>query len=218
MPLLSEKVTAESRQILAGLRDPVRMTCFTQAGCHPCGHVMELAGEVAALSPLLRLETLDFLTAAAEAARLGVSLVPALALAREGGERAPVRYYGLPAGHEFGAFLHTLILLSTGKGMPGVDAAAVAPIVRPAALKVFVLASCPRCPEMAYLCNCIAATSPLVNTDIIDANAFPELASQFRVGAVPKVVINGTTEVLDVVPAAVLIERIATATTAQKGA
>lgn len=214
MPLLNEKVTAETRLILAGLRDPVRMTFFTQAECHPCVHVSELAGEVAALSPLVLLETRDFLEAAAEAARLGVSLVPALALAREGEGRAPVRYYGLPAGHEFGAFLHTLILLSTGKGMPGVDAAAAAAIVRPAALKVFVLASCPRCPEMAYLCNSIAAANPLVSADVIDADAFPELVSRYRVGAVPKVVINETTEVLDVVPAAVLIERIAAATTA----
>jgi glutaredoxin-like protein len=212
MPLLNEKVTAETRQILAGLRDPVRMTCFTQAECHSCGHVVELAGEVAALSPHLRLVTMDFVAAAAEASRLGVHRVPALVLAREGEERAPVRYYGLPAGHEFGAFLRTLILLSTGSGMPGVDAAAVAPIVGPRGLKVFVLAACPRCPEMVYLCNSIAVFSPLVTVDVIDANAFPDLVSRFKVGAVPKVVIDDTVEVLDVVPAAALIAKIAAAT------
>jgi alkyl hydroperoxide reductase subunit AhpF len=141
MPLLNEQVTAETRRILAELRDPVRMTCFTQAECHSCGQVVELAGEVAALSPRLRLDIKDFVADAAEAARLGVSRVPSLALSREGEGRAPVRYSGLPAGHEFGAFLRTLILLSTGRGLPGVDAAAVAPIVRPAGLKVFVLAS-----------------------------------------------------------------------------
>jgi len=141
MPLLNEKVTAETRRILAELREPVRMTCFTQDGCHSCGHVVDLAGEVAALSPQLRLEIRDFVADATEAARLGVSRVPALALSRAGEERAPVRYHGLPAGHEFGAFLRTLILLSTGRGMPGVDASAVAPIARPAGLKIFVLAS-----------------------------------------------------------------------------
>jgi len=141
MPLLNEKVVAETRGILAEVRDPVRMTCFTQAECHPCRHVVELAGEVAALSPSLRLETKDFIAEAAEAARLGISRIPALALRRDGEERVPIRYYGLPSGHEFGAFLRTLVLLSTGRGMPGVDAAAVAPITRPAALKVFVLTS-----------------------------------------------------------------------------
>ena len=39
-----------------------------------------------------------------------------------------MRYYGLPAGHEFGAFLRALLALSTGAGMAGVDAAAVASI------------------------------------------------------------------------------------------
>jgi len=141
MPLLNEQVTAETRRILGELRDPVRMTCFTQPECHACGHVVELAGEVAALSPQLRLDIRDFLDAAAEAARLGVARIPALALAREGEDRAPVRYSGLPAGHEFGAFLRTLIVLSTGRGSPGIDAAAVAPIRLPAELKIFVLAS-----------------------------------------------------------------------------
>lgn len=211
MPLLNEKVTEETRKILSAMRDPVRMTCFTQAECHGCLHVVDLAGEVAALAPQLRLETKDLLVAAAEAASLGVARVPSLVLGREGEERSPVRYSGLPAGHEFGAFLRTLILLSTGKGMPGVDAAAVAPITRRAELKVFVLAACPRCPEMAYLCNSIAAINPLVTAEVIDADAFPDLVSRFHVGVVPKVLINDTVEVLDVVPAATLIERIVAA-------
>jgi predicted thioredoxin/glutaredoxin len=64
---------------------------------------------------------------------------------------------------------------------------------------------------MVYLCNSIAVASPLVTVDVIDANAFPDLVSRFKVGAVPKVLINETVEVLDVVPAAVLIEKIAAA-------
>lgn len=141
MALLNGKVTEETRQILAGLRDPVRVSLFTQAGCAACGPVAEFAAEVAALSPLLRLETRDITADAAEAGRLGVERVPALALARAAEQRAPVLYHGVPAGHEFGAFLRTLILLSTGRGMTGVDAAAVAPIARPTNLKVFVLAA-----------------------------------------------------------------------------
>ena len=141
MPLLNEKVAAETKGILAGMREPVLMTCFTRPDCHGCGHVAELAGEVAALAPALRLEVRDLVADGSEAARLGVSRVPALALSRAGEERAPVRYFGLPSGHEFGAFLRTLLLLSNGSGFPGVDAAAVAPIAQPADLTVFVLAA-----------------------------------------------------------------------------
>jgi alkyl hydroperoxide reductase subunit AhpF len=93
--------------------------------------------------------------------------------------------------------------------MPGVDAAAVALITRPAELTVFVLATCPRCAEMVYLCSSIAAASPLVSVEVVDAGAFPDVAERHRVGQVPLVIVNGTTAVPEVVPAAALIARIA---------
>ena len=210
MPLLNEKVAADTKLILSGMRDPVLMTCFTRADCHVCGHLADLAGEMGALAPpALRIEVRDLDADAAEAARLGVSRAPALALRRANEERVPVRYLGLPSSHEFGAFLRALLTLSTGRGMPGVDAAAVASITRRADLTVFVLPACPRCPEMVYLCNSIAAASPLVTAEIVDAGAFPDLAERHRVGAVPLVIVNGTAAVPDVVPAAELIARIA---------
>jgi predicted thioredoxin/glutaredoxin len=64
---------------------------------------------------------------------------------------------------------------------------------------------------MVYLCNSIAAAGRLVTVEVIDANAFPDLVSRFKVGAVPKTLIDETVEVLDVVPAAVLIGKIAAA-------
>lgn len=64
---------------------------------------------------------------------------------------------------------------------------------------------------MVYLCNSVAAANPLVTSEIIDAAAFPDLAAQFKVGVVPKVLINDAVEVLDVVPAAELIAKIVAA-------
>lgn len=141
MPLLNEKVAAETKLILSGMRDPVLMTCFTRPDCPLCSQVAALSREVAALAPALRLEVRDLVADAGEAARLGVTRAPALALQRAGEERVPVRYLGLPSGHEFGAFLRAILALSTGRGMPGVDAAAVAAIARPVALTVVVLAA-----------------------------------------------------------------------------
>lgn len=141
MALLNEKVAADTKIILSGMRDPVRLTCFTRPDCHVCGHVVDLSEEVAALAPALRLEVKDLVADADEAARLGVPRAPALVLRRAGEERVPVRFFGLPASHEFGAFLRTLLALSAGRWMPGVDAASVPAITRPAELTVFVLAS-----------------------------------------------------------------------------
>jgi alkyl hydroperoxide reductase subunit AhpF len=211
MPLLDEPVAAEARRVLAGLRAPVRMDCFALPGCHPCVHVLDLATELAELSPLLRVHARDLHADRAEAAHLGVPRVPALVLGRVGDDRAPVRYYGLPAGHEFGALLRILLAVSTGQGAPGADAAAAAAITRPAQLKVFVVADCTRCPEMAWVAASLAVASPLVTTEIILADEFPDLIERYAVGQVPKIVVNDRAEVLDVVPAAELIAKIAAA-------
>lgn len=142
MTMFNEQVAAQTRQILGGLRDPVRILFFTEGAASPLsGHVAEFLAELAALSPLIAVETRDLAGDAARAKELGVHHAPALLVDRAGGERFPVRYYGLPSGHEFGAFLRVLILLSTGAGMPGVDASAAAGIARAANLKVFVLAA-----------------------------------------------------------------------------
>ena len=65
---------------------------------------------------------------------------------------------------------------------------------------------------MVYLCNSIAALNPLVTVDVVNTEEFPELIDRYRVGKVPKVLINDTAEVLDLVPAATLIEKIVAAT------
>jgi hypothetical protein len=65
---------------------------------------------------------------------------------------------------------------------------------------------------MVYLCNSIAALSPHVEVDVIDADEFPELVSRYQVSGVPKILINDTAEVLEVVPVATLIGRILAAT------
>ena len=62
---------------------------------------------------------------------------------------------------------------------------------------------------MVYLCNSIAAASAHVTVEVVDAEVFPDLAALHHAGTVPLVVINGTTTVVDVVPAAELIAKIA---------
>jgi alkyl hydroperoxide reductase subunit AhpF len=62
---------------------------------------------------------------------------------------------------------------------------------------------------MVYLCNSIAAASPHVTVEVVDADVFPDLAARHHAGTVPLVIVNGTTAVPGVVPAAELIAKIA---------
>jgi alkyl hydroperoxide reductase subunit AhpF len=208
--LLNDQVVAQTRAILAAMRDPVRVTFFTSAqGCAPCPTVASFLGELAAIEPRVLLETRDFDAEPDVARALGVHAVPAMALRREGDARYPVRFYGLPSGHEFGAFLRILILLSTGRGTEGVDAAAVAGIGRDANLKVFVLGSCPRCPEAALLGASVAAASPRVTAEIIEADAFPDLVRRFGLAATPTIVIDDAEVVVERLSPPALVARIA---------
>jgi hypothetical protein len=54
----------------------------------------------------------------------------------------------------------------------------------------------------------MAMESPRVHADVIEANEFPELSQRFRVSAVPKTVINGTSEVLGGLPETQFMERV----------
>jgi hypothetical protein len=65
---------------------------------------------------------------------------------------------------------------------------------------------------MVYLCNSIAAINPLVAVEVVNTEEFPDLVDRFRVSQVPKVLINESVEVLDVVPPATLIGKIVSAT------
>lgn len=64
---------------------------------------------------------------------------------------------------------------------------------------------------MVYLCNSIAAASPLVSAEVIDAEAFPDLVARFNVGTVPRVLINDTVQLSGIIPAAELLAKITAA-------
>lgn len=142
MGLFNDEVVAKTKRILGGMRDPVGVTCFTQEQeCAACRPVTDFLAEMVALEPRLQVERRDFLAEQPLAAALGIHHIPAFALRRAGEERFPVRYYGLPSGFEFGAFLKTLLLFSAGSVIEGLDAAALAGVTTETNLKVFVLAA-----------------------------------------------------------------------------
>ncbi len=103
------------------LQDPVTLHFFTQKSsllsvpsqeCHTCQEAGELLGEVTALSDKLKLEIHDLLADAEEAKRLGVERIPGLVM--QGKNRGVLRYFGVPAGYEFGVVIEDLMDVSRG--------------------------------------------------------------------------------------------------------
>ena len=200
MGMFNDSVKAQAKEVLGEMRETVVLTYFSQEiECETCGTATQFLEELAGLDERIVLEKKDFLKDRELAEKIGIHHIPAFAVSAPGG-RFPVRYYGIPSGYEFGAFLRVLVLYSTGKVVEKIDTARLESIDRDINIKVFVLVTCPSCPVMAYQGATLAWLSPKITTEIIEANGFADLSTRFSVGTVPKIVINDTVEMTGVVP------------------
>ncbi len=122
MPMLNEDIRRQVTDLFTrNLREPVTLHFFTQKSslisvpaqeCHTCKEAGELLREIVSISDKLKLETHDLVTEAEMARKLGVEKIPGLVL--QGKNRGMVRYFGVPAGYEFGVLIEALKDLSQG--------------------------------------------------------------------------------------------------------
>ncbi len=195
MPLIPKSdALALEQHLAAHLAGPVTIDYFARAsgGLEQSRVLLE---EVAALSPLIDLGVHD----AEEAHAQGLEQVPSLVL--RGSAKGRVRYFGIPAGHEFGAFLGDLIDVARGQTdlAPGTKEALRA-LDRDVHIRVFVTPTCPFCPGAARLAHKLAVESPRVTADVVDASEFPDLVARYKVHGVPKVVMNDVFEFVGAQP------------------
>ncbi len=109
-----------------------------------------------------------------------------------GKEEYNIRYFGIPAGYEFGALIEDIIDASKGKTNidPKLEKILVEKISRPTRILVFVTPTCPYCPIAVRAVHRYAMLNRNIYGDMIEALEFPELADKHNVYAVPKNVIQ----------------------------
>ncbi|MDR7472261.1 MAG: thioredoxin family protein [Armatimonadota bacterium] len=199
MPLLKARdVQALRDRFARDLAGEVTVTLFTTspaglalpgADCPYCETTQRLLEEVAALDPRIRLQVRSIVTDAAEAAAAGVDRVPAILIGGDG--QARMRYFGIPAGLEFGVLIEDIVAASRAdSGLRPQTRQALRDLPGDVHIQVFVTPTCPYCPRTARLAHAMAQESPRVRADVIEANEFPALAERYGVYGVPKVVIN----------------------------
>ncbi|MDI6857337.1 MAG: thioredoxin family protein [Dehalococcoidia bacterium] len=182
------------------LTGAVRIDLFTQRRlpifipgreeCAFCEETQQLLKELSALSDKIRLTVHEFSEAAQEAARLGVDRVPGIVL--RGALNRPIRFFGLPGGHEFPAFVEGVIDVSRGKvDLATETARQLKRLKSDVSLEAFVTPTCPSCPAMARLAHKLALESPRVRADVIEIMEFPRLIERHNISAVPVTVIGG---------------------------
>ena len=192
MSMIGEKDRKTVKDRLAKLMKPVKAVVFTQEmECQFCSETRELMQELAVLTDKLKVEVRDFLGDAAEAKRLGVDKIPAIALLGEGDKDYGVRFYGIPAGYEFVSLLESLEMVSKGdSGLAPATREKLKGLKKPLHLQVFVTPTCPYCPRAVVLAFKLAMESPLITASMVEATEFPHLANRYQVSGVPHTVIG----------------------------
>lgn len=122
MPILSEANQRQLREVLdQGMVENVKVTLYTKREtlivipgreCATCRETGQLLEEVTSLSEKLQLEVHDFYDEPERAAEREIYRIPAILL--EGQARGQVRFFGIPAGLEFPAFVDDLVDVSNG--------------------------------------------------------------------------------------------------------
>ena len=137
MALLSDEVTAQLKEEFSRLVHPVRLAVFSQALADPeSEQVKRLVEELGALDPKLSTESYNFVLDTEKVKELGITRTPAVAVLGE--KDYGVRFYGVPAGYEFGTLVDLVLDVSSGQsGLSDGTRAALAEIQKPVHLQVF---------------------------------------------------------------------------------
>lgn len=120
---LDENITEQIQEVFSSLVNPVEILLFTtQKDCEYCGDTRELMEEVCGLSDKLSLRVVDIDKDAELAKQYHIERSPSIALLADvDGARIDngIRFSGIPAGHEFSAFIHSII--SVSRQEPGIS-------------------------------------------------------------------------------------------------
>jgi alkyl hydroperoxide reductase subunit AhpF len=142
LKLLTDEVAGQVKEIFTQLREPVEVLFFgQQAGCDYCEDTLQLVQEVTSLSDKLTLSVYDLDQDAVLARQYNVDKAPGLVLAgREDGQVVDygIRYAGIPAGTEFSALIHDLVLVSgRDSGLEPMTRSFLQGLSKPVLLQVF---------------------------------------------------------------------------------
>lgn len=107
-------------------------------------------------------------------------------------ETYEIKWLGAPVGEEGRAFVELIILLGTGKSTLSEDSEKIlSNIYEKRHLRLFVSPTCPYCPQQVFnALKAVIAKPDLISLEIIDIQAFPDIADQYDAQSVPQTFAN----------------------------
>lgn len=211
---LDENVRQQVRDFFTALEKPVHLMFFgSNRGCDYCDDTRQLAQEVVALSDKLSLGFYDLMEDSELANKYHVDKAPSLVIAGMDGDEIcdyRIRLAGIPSGYEFSSMVQDIKLVSSrDSGLSPKTREFIKGLTTQVHLQVFVTPTCTYCPQAVILASRMAMENPLIQTEIVEATEFPELAQKHDVSGVPQTTINdGAYRVIGAVPEADLVAAI----------
>ena len=199
------------------LAAPVKIDYFTQRetkleapGVKPCAlckPTQDMLQELSSLSDLISLRVHQFEDNPEEKAKFGVERVPGIVLRGPG--PGFFKYYGIPGGTEFPAFVDSIVDLSRWETLFSPDSVkALSELTADVSVRVFVTPTCPYCPQMARAAFMMGMITEHVKAEVIEINEFPDLAERYKVESVPLTVINDKTSIPGALSEPAIIEQV----------
>jgi glutaredoxin-like protein len=210
MPLvveIDEPTKQQLQQILSGLDQDVTLHLFTEgAECLFCNDTKDLVNKIAALSGKIKVEPHEGLPKKGKSP-FGIQRTPAIVM--HGAKEYKVRYFGIPVGHEFGAFVTGIVDVSTGASALASDIAEdIKAIAKPVNVKVFTTPQCPYCPQMVRLTWQAAILNPLIEGEVYESLEFQDLVKRYDVYGTPKTIINEKVILEGLAPPAMFVDKL----------
>lgn len=213
MPVLDEKIKEDVKGMFKDLKEQVKLIVFTQDGlikvpsieCETCKDNRMLMEEIASLSDKISIEVYDLVKDKAE--QYKIDKIPATIVI--GQKDHGIRLYGMPTGYEFLTLLNAIKMVSTANSeLSNETKEKLTTLLKPVHIQVFVTLTCPYCSSAVVTAHRMALENDNVEADMVNAQDFPQLTQKYNVFAVPKIVINETTQFEGSLPENAFVQKI----------
>ena len=203
---MDDETRAQVKELFGELKDNVIIHMFMkEQDCLYCNDTNDLVNLVAENSDKVSVK--QHMIGSDKAKEFGIEYAPGIAL--EGAKKYNLKFYGIPAGHEFGALIGSIVDVSRGEAPLAPDIIEdIASIDKPISIKVFVTPQCPYCPGMTRLAHQAAIINPLIVSEMVEALEFQELATKYEVFGVPKTIFNEDVSVEGLTPPEMFVEKL----------
>lgn len=210
MALFNDETKKQLEEIFGNLKKTVNVILFTDENdCDTCQDTEAFMTELKTLSSKIQLTSYDLVRDKVQADLYHVSKAPGIVLLDEDKKDYGILFSGIPAGHEINSFIAGLMEVSgAGEMMPDTLKETLNNLTQPVKIKVFVTLACPHCSGAVSKAHKLAYEHPMIEAEMIECSTFPELASQYNVQGVPKIVFNETEELVGNQPFDVFVEHV----------